>query len=245
MTVGAASDSGKIRQRNEDSYMVLYDQPGLPNVFVIADGMGGHSSGETASKLAVDHVSEYVMANPEAFMRETEIRDSLIVMMRNTNRLIMECSETSDAWRGMGTTLTVAVIIDAHLYIGHVGDSRIYLLDTDGMRKITRDHSYIEELVQSGEISMEQARNHPDRNVITRAIGGGDEDMMADTYTSRLTEGCHVLLCTDGLTNEVDETVIQQIIREAASPQDACENLIRAANDHGGRDNITVIILRC
>lgn len=243
MTVGAASDIGRARERNEDSYMIMHSRTNLPNVFAVADGMGGHSSGETASKLAIDHVKEYIKANPSSFINESDISESLTTMMKNTNKLVIECSETSDEWRGMGTTLTVSIISGNKLYIGHVGDSRVYIISGDEMTKVTVDHSYIEELVITGKITREQARNHPERNIITRAIGGVS-DVIADTYVYDLKHGDYVIMCTDGLTNEVDESVILETINSCDTPQNACDKLIKKANDNGGKDNITVIVMR-
>jgi protein phosphatase len=223
----------------------LSGEKGIPDVFVIADGMGGHSSGETASKLAVDHVIEYIRMNPAIFSSGAGLPESLVNMMRNTHRLVLECSQTTDAWKGMGTTLTVAILLEDCLYVGHVGDSRLYILDSGGFKKITADHSYTEELIRSGKLTREQARNHPSKNMITRAIGGLDDEVEVDTFICTLEKGSHVLLCTDGLTNEVDEQTIQEIILRAATPQEACDQLVQAANLNGGRDNITAVILRC
>ncbi|HBQ64057.1 MAG TPA: Stp1/IreP family PP2C-type Ser/Thr phosphatase [Clostridiales bacterium] len=245
MLTGMASDKGMLRQRNEDSCAILTGEKGIPDVFVIADGMGGHSSGETASKLAVDHVIEYIRMDPSIFSKGDGLPERLVSMMRNTHRLVLECSQTTNAWKGMGTTLTVAVLLESDLYVGHVGDSRLYILDSSGFRRITSDHSYTEELIRSGKLTREQARHHPNKNMITRAIGGLEDEVEVDTFVCSLENGSHMLLCTDGLTNEVDERTIQEIILAAATPQDACDQLVHTANQNGGRDNITAVILRC
>lgn len=230
----AKSDIGKIRESNEDSYVCV------PPLFVVADGMGGHVAGEIASQLAADTVRKHFAeldepANPEAVLGKA---------IEQANSLIYRMARFKTEYAGMGTTLTAAYLDGRRLYWGHVGDSRLYLLRDSRMTQITEDHSLVGELVRSGTISPEDALVHPHRNILTRAVGTG-ENIVVDTGALEVENGDALLLCTDGLTNMLrDETIFDVL---SACPADAAvlDKLIEQANMAGGLDNITAVLVRC
>jgi len=237
---GIKTDSGLKRQLNEDNCNVLVGYPGVPACFVIADGMGGHKCGEVASKQAVDSVSNHLL---KANWEQGDIPGLLKDIIANVNHEIYQFSLLDDSTRGMGTTLIITVFNNRKLFIGHVGDSRVYLIRENSIQKVTWDHSFIEELVKNGSITKDEAVNHPKKNIITRAVGY-ELDLQVDTYEIDVLENDVVLLCTDGLTNMLAENEILDIITKTEDPQVACDALIQNANNRGGEDNITVIIGR-
>ncbi|MCX7842939.1 MAG: Stp1/IreP family PP2C-type Ser/Thr phosphatase [Clostridia bacterium] len=243
MRFGVKSDKGIVREVNEDSYNVLAGYSNVPVSFIIADGMGGHNSGEIASQTAVNYISNYIMENPSDFCEEGRISQAILQAVRNTNSRVYELSLANQENSGMGTTFILAVVCNKRLYIGHVGDSRVYLLRDGIIEQITTDHSYIEELVRTGSISREEAQNHPKKNLITRALGCGI-DVEVDLYTCNIKENDIYLLCTDGLTNLVDENDIKQILESQDDPEEACGKLVELANSRGGDDNVTVIVFK-
>lgn len=240
MKYGFKTDRGLRRELNEDNCNVLVGYTGIPVCFVIADGMGGHKSGEIASKKAVDSVCSRLL---EANWEIEDIPGLLKNVISNVNRELYEFSLLNEATQGMGTTLTVSVFKNGRLYIGHVGDSRVYLVRDNAIEKLTWDHSYIEELMKNGSITKDEAANHPKKNVITRAVGY-ESALQVDTYEINIRENDEVLLCTDGLTNMLSEDEILEILTKEKDPQAACDTLIENANNRGGEDNITVIIGR-
>jgi serine/threonine protein phosphatase PrpC len=239
----AKSDKGMVRELNEDSYKIITDCPGIPFIFIIADGMGGHKSGDVASKTAVDFVSSYIRQFPKVFSEEGNIIESIrdIVKKANTNVFIESNKHESNS--GMGTTFIIAVVSDNQLYIGHVGDSRVYAIREGYIKRLTTDHSYVEELIQTGSLTREEAENHPDKNIITRALGCS-EDIEVDVYTREMLPDDYIIMCTDGLTNKLSEVEIKEIVEGSADPEQACKELIKKANEKGGEDNITVIIIK-
>ncbi len=240
MKYGIKTDLGLKRQLNEDYCSVLIGYPGVPDSFVIADGMGGHKSGEVASKQAVDSVCKHLL---KANWGTDDVSELLKHIITRVNDELYKLSLIDEATQGMGTTLIVAVLRNKKLFIGHVGDSRVYLIRNNKIEKLTWDHSYIEELVKNGSITKDEAVNHPQRNVITRAVGY-EPDIQVDTYEIDVCENDQILLCTDGLTNMLAENKILEIITKEENPQVACDTLIENANNKGGEDNITVIIGR-
>lgn len=240
MKYGIKTDRGLKRQLNEDNCNVLVGYPGVPSCFVIADGMGGHKCGDVASKQAVDSVCSHLL---KASWENEDISSLLEAIIKEVNEEIYEFSQKDESTQGMGTTLIITVFKNRKLYIGHVGDSRVYLIRSNTIEKITWDHSFIEELVKNGSITKDEAVNHPKRNMITRAVGY-EPDLLVDTYELDLAEKDSVLLCTDGLTNMLDEQTIMDIIIGEEDPQVACDTLINHANARGGEDNVTVIIGR-
>jgi PPM family protein phosphatase len=224
------TDTGRQRRENEDSAYVRAP------MFVVADGMGGAQAGEVASRLAVETFEEGLPASgpPEARLAE---------LARNANHRIYDRSRTDQGRAGMGTTLTAAYLDDAHLAIAHVGDSRAYLFRDGELTRLTQDHSLVDELVRQGKLTEAQAAEHPQRSIITRALGP-EPEVEVDTWTYPVRAGDVMLLCSDGLTSMISEDRVTEILRGAESLEQAADELIREANEAGGRDNITVVLSR-
>jgi PPM family protein phosphatase len=224
------TDTGRQRRENEDNAYAR------PPVFVVADGMGGAQAGEVASKIAIETFERDL---PEAGSPEERLGDCV----REANRRIYEVSRAEHEHAGMGTTLTAAYLDDSDLSIAHVGDSRAYLFRAGELSMLTRDHSLVAELVERGKLTVEQAAEHPQRSVITRALGP-DPKVQVDTWTYPVRAGDVLLLCSDGLTSMLGDAQIARVLDSAPSLQRAAEELIAQANDAGGRDNITVVLFR-
>jgi PPM family protein phosphatase len=222
----AATDVGLVREGNEDSY--LSEEP----LFAVADGMGGHRGGEVASQLALETLEKVFRAGD---------RD-LPEQVRQANRAVFERSVLDRAVSGMGTTLTAALVDGERVRIAHVGDSRAYLLRDHELHQLTQDHTLVHRMVEEGEISESEAETHPQRSVLTRALG---VDVMVDVddHTLDVRPGDRILLCTDGLTSMVPEEEITQILSTSSAPREAADRLVRAANEAGGVDNTTVVVL--
>lgn len=224
------SDTGRVRSSNEDAFLVRAP------LFVVADGMGGANAGEIASRTAVE-----VFAGGLARGEDPESR--LAETLATANAQIHAASQSDSARRGMGTTATAALIGDGTVAIAHVGDSRAYLLRGGGLVQLTRDHTLVDELLREGRLTPEQAAGHPQRSIITRALGP-EPHVQVDTFTEELEEGDVLLLCSDGLTGMVSDDLIRSTVGEARSLSAAAKSLIRKANEAGGRDNITVVLIR-
>ncbi len=233
----ALTDIGRKRQLNQD-YIYLTENPvgNLPNLFIVADGMGGHKAGDYASDLAVETVVKEAGASLEK--SPSRILGHAITI---ANRILRQRASENFALSGMGTTLVAATCIGRFLEVANVGDSRLYVIG-DEIVQITEDHSLVEEMVRMGGIGREEARNHPDKNIITRAIGARD-DVEVDFFNLELQTGDMVLLCSDGLTNMVDDETICRILKNGRSLKDRVEELVETANQNGGRDNISVIVI--
>ncbi len=242
MKFGAKTDIGRLREKNEDSYSIVFGHSDIPVAFIIADGMGGHNSGEVASKTAVDFIANYITNNPEIFADETTVTASIKEVIEKANLEVYNSANIDRSNLGMGTTLILAVPCGNKLYIGHIGDSRVYLVRNNEIIRITTDHSFVEELVKSGTLSREEAENHPQKNIITRALGCA-EDIKVDIINCNIYEKDIFVLCTDGLTNMLSDEEILEVTLNSKHPEDACEELVRRANENGGIDNITVIVL--
>ena len=223
----AATHAGRKRRRNEDAFVAR------PPVFAVADGMGGAQAGEVASRLAAAAVEDAGTAGPP--------EQRVVALIEDANRRVFERASEDAAASGMGTTMTVALVADGRVTIGHVGDSRAYRLRDGEIEQLTDDHSLVAELVRSGKLSPEEADSHPQRNVITRVLGT-DPDVDVDVFTVDAEEGDVFLLCSDGLTTMVDETRIAEVFEEYGQDLDAAARaLVGDANRGGGEDNITVI----
>jgi serine/threonine protein phosphatase PrpC len=231
VTLGAyarASDTGRKRRRNEDSYVVA------PPLFAVADGMGGAQAGEVASKLAAAALEDSDSGPAGGEQR-------VVALIREANRRVYERANRDPATTGMGTTMTVALVEGAVVTIGHVGDSRAYLVRAGRLEQLTEDHSLVNELLKSGKLSPQEAETHPQRSVITRAVGT-DPDVDVDTFTIEAREGDVFLLCSDGLTDMVDDDGILDVVERHHDDLDrVAKSLVSAANRGGGEDNITVI----
>lgn len=241
MKFGVKSDKGLVRIINEDSYNVLAGYTGVPVTFIIADGMGGHNSGEVASKLAVDYTSKQILEYPESLCREESVLASIKEIMEKANSYVYAKSLEHRENAGMGTTLIIAVICEQKLYIGHIGDSRVYHIRDGRMSRITTDHSFIEELIKTGSLTREEAERHPKRNIITRALGCSEE-IEIDFYSCEIEGSDIFVMCTDGLTNMVTENEIMEVLEKMEDPELTCDELVQRANRMGGEDNITVIV---
>ena len=226
--LGYGTDTGKKRRRNEDDYVVE------PPLFAIADGMGGAQAGELASSLAAGAIREDEGAEGSGERRVTEL-------IQEANRRVYQRSSQDAAASGMGTTMTVALVSNGNVVFGHVGDSRAYRIRNGKLEQLTEDHSLVAELVRSGKLSPEEAETHPQRSVITRALGT-DPDVDVDTFSIETVPGDLFMLCSDGLTSMVeDDVILQTVEKNRDNLQAAAKALIRAANKGGGEDNITVV----
>lgn len=208
----------------------------LPNIFIVADGMGGHNAGDYASKCAVETIVREVRGSFE----KNPVR-ILGKAIRLANDQVRRRAKEDERLRGMGTTVVAATCIGRYLQVANVGDSRLYIVN-DQIRQITRDHSLVEEMVQVGSIDREAARRHPDKNIITRAVGALDT-LEIDFFYEELRDGDLVLMCSDGLTNMLEDNEIKKILKEHISMREKAERLIEAANQNGGMDNIAVILI--
>jgi PPM family protein phosphatase len=224
------TDTGRQRKDNEDNAFAR------PPLFVVADGMGGAQAGEVASQIAIE---AFQAGLPESGTPETRLAERA----RDANRRIYEISSTEHDRAGMGTTLTAVYVDGAELAVAHVGDSRAYLFRDEELGRLTQDHTLVEELLRRGKLTEEQAAEHPQRSIITRALGV-DAEVDVDTRTYNARAGDVVLLCSDGLTSMISEKEVSTILRQEPDLDRAAERLIAAANEAGGRDNITVILFR-
>ena len=230
------TDVGRKREMNQD-YVFATDQPvgPFPNLLVVADGMGGHKAGDFASKYTVNVLRQEL--EKSSTDKPGDILKRVVVTANNE---LIRVADTDVKLEGMGTTLVAATIIGNTLYFANVGDSRLYLI-SDKIRQLSKDHSLVEEMVRLGGIKAEEAKNHPDKNIITRAIGVKN-DVEADIYEYRLKKGDMILMCTDGLSNMVEAEDMFDIVKGARDIVEAVEMLIEKANSNGGRDNIGVVM---
>ena len=241
MIYGSATDKGLIRSINEDSYTVFTNQGDYPLVFILADGMGGHRMGELASSIAVEYAKERIEPLISKIKSIEDISRNLKEVTEKANIKVFLGSLENPDNKGMGTTLTIAVVYDDTLLVSHVGDCRVYLLRKNSLMRITVDHTLVQELVDSGKIMPAQAAGHPKRHILTRALGV-PEYVTADSYAVSLLKNDKVLVCSDGLHGFVQENVIKNILRKENNPAVAAQLLVNKANNSGGEDNITVII---
>ena len=233
----SVTDIGRKRKLNQD-FVYSSDEPvgNLPNVYIVADGMGGHQAGDYASKCTV----ETMVREIRGCFEKSPIR-ILSKAIRIANDQVRKKAREDESLLGMGTTVVAATCLGKYLQVANVGDSRLYIIN-DEVRQITRDHSLVEEMVRMGGIDREAARNHPDKNIITRAIGARDT-IEIDFFHEELKSGDIVLMCSDGLTNMLEDEEIGRILRSQGTIEERAEELIEAANQNGGRDNIAVIVI--
>ena len=232
------TDIGKRRKLNQDYVFVSVCPIGeLPNVFIVADGMGGHKAGDYASKYTVEVIEEQI--------RESQLTEAAGILdsaICSANSYIRNMARENETLSGMGTTVVAATVLGDKLLVANVGDSRLYIVNDREIRQITRDHSLVEEMVRMGGIDRKAARVHPDKNIITRAVGALDT-VEADFFCEDLESGDTILLCSDGLTNMLEDEAIHEIVRRRASLSEKGRALIGAANENGGKDNIAVILI--
>mgnify|MGYP002799242975 FL=1 len=238
MSVYSATDVGQMRKMNQD-YVFVSENPvgNLPNLFVVADGMGGHNAGDFASshavQILVDEIRKDADFNPIKVLRHA---------IETANTAILDRAQKEEGLRGMGTTIVAATIVGHYAYVANVGDSRLYLIQGK-IRQITKDHSLVQEMVRMGEIKPEEARNHPDKNIITRALGA-ERTVDIDFFDLKMEPGSTILMCSDGLSNMVEDSKIEEIILDQTNelPKKG-ERLLSEANRNGGKDNIAVILV--
>ena len=249
ITYKAVSDVGRKRKGNEDSLFVNPEQ----HLFVVADGMGGHAAGEIASKVAVESINEFVCLTGGdeeitwPFGLDENISydgNRLKTAIRYANRKVLEATKEKSEYEGMATTVAAVLLDGDTANLGHVGDSRVYLVRDGEITQLTSDHSWVNEQIQSGVISPDQARTHPLRNVVTRALGG-KPDLQVDMQQHKAKAGDILLLCSDGLTTMIPDEDIVRVVREAdGDVEKAAQALVASANAKGGEDNITVLLIR-
>jgi serine/threonine protein phosphatase PrpC len=237
LRVGYLTDIGKVREINQD-YLFASQELGL---FMVADGMGGHAAGEKASQTAVqiitEHLTPLVHSTPNG-----QFLDEIQGAIQEANRQIINASMEDTSMRGMGTTATVIVTRDGSMYVGHVGDSRAYLIRNRRIDQITDDHSIVAQLVRARAITPQEAARHPYRNVITRCLGM-QVDLEADTQQRELKSGDRLLICSDGLSGLVSDDEMLQHVVSSDEPQKTCEDLVQLALERGGSDNISVVLI--
>lgn len=224
----ALSDIGRVRTHNEDSVLAQ------PPLFVVADGLGGHEAGEVASAIAVETLRDHAPRRPDA--------KALARAVKAANREVIRAAREGYGKAGMGTTMTAAIVEGNRIVLAHVGDSRAYLLHAGSLQQLTEDHSMVADMIRRGQLTEAEARYHPNRSVITRALGT-DPNMIADTYEVEADSGDRLLLCSDGLTGMLEDAAIAEMLGGYRDPTIAARTLIDAANDAGGHDNISVVIV--
>jgi serine/threonine protein phosphatase PrpC len=242
------SDVGRKRKTNEDSYHIDSER----GLFIVADGMGGHVAGEVASKLAVDTIQDFMRISdddseitwPFEFDENLSAGQNRIqAAIKLANREIVQHMQAKEDTRGMGTTVVTAVVLDDACYIGHVGDSRAYLIRDHKIRQLTRDHTFVNEQVEKGFMSRAEAEKHPARNILTRAVGSSEE-LHVELSDIPLKPGDRILLCSDGLSSMVEDEAILKTVEKNPDPNDACRSLVALANENGGWDNVTAVLIQ-
>lgn len=239
MQYGAVTDIGKVRKINEDNYYVCHKSP-FPYA-VVADGMGGHEAGEVASAMVVDIIRGYLKQNLSEELDYVEAGEVIRHAFISANNIVFEYAKNHYKVMGMGTTATLAMIYGGKVIAAHVGDSRAYMVNDKNITQITKDHSYVQELVSRGEITPEMAKHHPKKNFITRAMGA-EETVKVDIIIKNY-RGEKVALCSDGLTNFVEDEEIKNYLNDKGTLQEAAQALVDLANERGGGDNITIAVL--
>ncbi len=231
------TDTGKRRDNNQDNIFVSDEPVGpLPNLYIVADGMGGHAAGDFASRYAIQIVVD--------FIRKSTVRNPVSLLRRAmiyANNEVYKEAEKDDSKGGMGTTMVACVIVGKELYCANIGDSRLYVIG-DEIRQITMDHSLVEELIRNGQLDRNKGRNHPEKNIITRAMGSRNE-AIPDFFEVSLQPGDRVLLCSDGLSNMVENDELRDIVRENEDLEAVTDALIERANYYGGNDNISAVVI--
>ena len=248
MIYSCASHVGKVRKNNEDYCMgevIKVNEEETLGIFALADGMGGHKKGEVASEIAVKSILAYLKENllQHNSIKIDYVDDIIKQAYNNVNSIIYNQSLKQEEYRGMGTTLVIAILYKEDLYVANVGDSRCYMLSNNYLNRISVDHSVVEELVRANIITEEEAIHHPHRNRITRAIGT-DEMVVVDIFNKKISENDVVLLASDGLTGCVYEEDIKNILQQNKSISEINDDLINIANDISGRDNVSVVLIK-
>lgn len=239
MKTYSVTDIGRKRKMNQDYVYCNEGAVGmLPNLFIVADGMGGHNAGDFASRFAVEEFVRQVSGG-----REKTLIQTMEEAVHRANQMLLEQAAARPELKGMGTTFVAATIKGEDMYVANIGDSRLYLISKDEMIQVTQDHSLVEEMIRRGELRREEGRFHPNKNVITRAMGA-NVGVVPDFFEVRLREGDTILLCSDGLSNMMDDREIFSVVRGRREDVAAAgAELLRLANEYGGRDNISIVLV--
>ncbi|OEH91215.1 Stp1/IreP family PP2C-type Ser/Thr phosphatase [Bacillus solimangrovi] len=241
MLTAFESDKGKVRAHNEDAGGVFLNTAASTCLVLVADGMGGHQAGDVASRMTVEGL-EHAWQSAE-FSTSEEAKNWLIQTIEEVNEHLLQYSKSHDECKGMGTTIVSAICTEEYVVVAHIGDSRCYIKNQYDFKQITSDHSLVNELVRSGQISAEDAENHPRKNVLMRALGT-EEGVIVDVKTLTWEEGDLILLCSDGLTNKVSDEDMHEILASNLSLHEQAAQLTAMANEGGGEDNITVAVVQ-
>ena len=239
-------DIGRKRSRNEDSIFVSNEPIGiLPNLYIVADGMGGHKAGGVASQLAIQAFCDYIKTHEHIEVRTREdVTILLKLAIRHANHVVFEKAKTDEAYQGMGTTFTVATVIDDIVFLAHVGDTRLYLINDRSFFQATTDHSLVQEMLEQGFIAENEIKMHPQRHIITRAVGTYAK-VKVDTLIYDLSKVKYILLCSDGLTSMLSNVEMHEVVKAHDSNlEEMIDQLIEMANEKGGLDNIAVVIAK-
>lgn len=239
MQYAAKTHVGLVRPLNEDAFSIAADQQPY-GIAIVADGMGGHLAGEVASSLAVEVVAKHIT---EQIDTATDPNDLLVSAIQEANRAVHQRAATQQGLNGMGTTLIVSLFDSEQILIGHIGDSRAYLMQAGVLRQVTDDHTLVYELYKNGQITLEEAQQHPQRNIVTRAVGT-DERVQADLLRFEWSEGDLFLICSDGLTNMVEDRELETILQAEGTVTAKVDALIDKAILSGGHDNVTVVVVQ-
>lgn len=239
MLITAKSDRGLVRKQNQDSF-AAGELPGEVFWAVVCDGMGGAQGGSVASKIGVDIISDKIKRGFNVAMSGNSVRNLMTSAIEGSNIKIFDMAKKDDKLTGMGTTVVIVIVHGGKAYFAHAGDSRAYIVNESGIRQITSDHSVVQAMVENGELTADEAKNHPQRNIITRALGV-EESIDVDFNDETLTNDDVIIICTDGLTNFVEPAKIFEIYLSCDNAVLA-ENLVTSANENGGGDNITVVV---
>lgn len=238
MKAYSITDIGERRKINQDYVYCCDSQIGnLPNLFIVADGMGGHNAGDYASRFCVEFFTNRIKES-----NHPSPISAIEAALRETNEALLRKAQEQIDYEGMGTTFVVATILDNKMYVANIGDSRLYVIGNE-IRQITEDHSLVQAMVKSGKLDRDEARQHPNKNIITKALGA-DTFVEPDFFEVDLEEGDTVLMCSDGLTNMLEDEDIINIIKSYDDPQTAADVLVRTANQNGGIDNISIILVK-
>jgi len=245
MYAAGLTDIGRVREQNQDRVFCSPEPFGpLPNLFIVADGMGGHNAGEVASMEAINHMTDYLRNyNMPHLVQPDNYLDLLVTAIQIANKAVCRMAATKKQYKGMGTTMTACVVTDEKLILAHVGDSRAYAISPSAITKLTTDHTYVSQMLNSGQITAEEAENHPQRHVITRVLGVEHPPFEVDGLVLPLGDTATVLLCSDGLSNMMDDQKIKEIAECVGFVEHRTRFLIDEANERGGHDNISAILI--
>lgn len=240
MEYGACTHPGKVRKNNEDYFYIPEKPDDVQRIIIVADGMGGHNAGDVASFIGVNSVIDSIKRMMNDHKSVMSVKDMVYLSLSSANSEIYRMSQSDEKYQGMGTTMTMTMFDENEAVIGHVGDSRAYLLRENKLQQLTQDHSLVEELVKNGSITKDEAMHHPQKHIITRAIGT-EEKVKIDIIKIEIKSDDLILLCSDGLSNYLDNDEIESVLKAGDTCSGVSKELVNMAVERGGNDNITVI----